>query len=80
MRRRDFPFVIGSAAIAWPLTARAQQVGAVRRVAILLALPKDHPGSQLGLGREWRNLAGLKEKMFAMRFNRLGKAAASLNL
>jgi putative ABC transport system substrate-binding protein len=31
------------------MAVRAQQFGDVRRVAILLALPKDHPGSRLGL-------------------------------
>jgi putative ABC transport system substrate-binding protein len=35
MRRREFIAVVGSAAVAWPLPARAQQSGKVPRVGIL---------------------------------------------
>jgi putative ABC transport system substrate-binding protein len=35
MRRRDFIKVVGAAAVAWPLTARAEQVGKVPRIGYL---------------------------------------------
>src|SRR4029077_10808922 len=50
MRRRDFITGISGTAAAWPLAARGQQPGQVRRIGVLMPAAADDPGFQARIG------------------------------
>ena len=58
MKRRAFIALLGGAAAAWPLAARAQQREKMRRVGVLMTLAADDPE---GLTRVTAFAQGLQE-------------------
>jgi putative ABC transport system substrate-binding protein len=87
MRRREFITLLGGAAVAWPLAARAQQPGKIYRVGLLGAGPAIGPSDErrqtllTGLAArgfvEGRNLV-LEQRFADARAERLGGLATEL--
>ena len=63
MRRREFITLLGGAAAAWPLAARAQQRERMRRIGVLMHLAAD---DREGQSRIAAFLQGLQEAGWAV--------------
>ena len=63
MRRREFIALLGGAAAAWPLAARAQQPERMRRIGVLMHTAADDTDGQTRLAAF---LQGLQERGWAV--------------
>jgi ABC-type uncharacterized transport system substrate-binding protein len=61
--RREFITLLGRAAVAWPMAARAQQRERLRRIGVLMHLAADDPEGQIRLAAF---LQGLREAGWAV--------------
>src|SRR5215468_6060968 len=59
MKRREFITLLGGAAAAWPLAARAQQGERMRRIGVLMDLAENDPEGQARLAAFLQGLAQL---------------------
>jgi len=78
MRRREFMTLLGGAAAAWPLAARAQQPERMRRIGVLTPLAADDPESMARIGAFLQGLGELGWALAAIFVSTTAGAQATL--
>jgi putative ABC transport system substrate-binding protein len=73
MRRRDFITLLGGAAVAWPLAARAQQGERVRRIGVLMSFAASDPDAQLRIGAFDKGMEGRNDRSRWRRERSMGR-------
>jgi putative tryptophan/tyrosine transport system substrate-binding protein len=71
MKRREFITLLGGAAMAWPLAARAQQGERMRRICVLMVLPENDPQSHARVAVLQQGLDKLGWTVWSQSRNRL---------
>ena len=83
MRRREFITLMGGAAAAWPLAARAQQSERMRRIGVLMHTGADEPEAQACFAAFMQGLQEIRLGRWAQYADRLslergGRACANM--
>ena len=76
MRRREFISLLGGAAVAWPLAARAQHPGGMRRIGVLMQyVESDHEAQRSRQGarrRAAKKLGWIKDRNLRLDYRWVG--------